>query len=261
MSNNTSLIKLYCNDNQLPRINVTANTALEEFDVSNNLLSTLNIRNNTAITYLDISNNSDISMVDVKNNTYLQELYCNSIAIGELNISSNTALTKLECHSNQNLTTLTCNDDFDFTTTHISINKGLDIVNTGGSLLIPSVGDLITVNQGIGVVFSVSDDICSIMSVKGDYLTLDLAREWCSNYGIDWELPTSSQLASINASSSTIRSTLSAYGYSIPSGYHWSSTYSSYNNAYVLISLISGSGTSSSWGGDDKYSVRAVISF
>jgi hypothetical protein len=230
VSNNTSLVKFYCNDNKLPRINVTANTALQEFNIANNLLSALYIRSNTALTYLNVSNNAELSMVDVKYNTVLDKLYCNGTAIGELNIVNNTVLKKLECHSNPNLTTLTCNDAFDFTTTHISINKGLSIISTSGNVLIPSIGDLITVNLGDGIVFETSSSGHfklvstsqgnSLMwstgtittNAKDEYdgsINTDIimsmsgweegypAFKWCIDYGTDWYLPSYNELLAI----------------------------------------------------------------
>ena len=253
VSNNTSLVKFYCNDNKLPKINVTANIALQEFDIADNLLSTLNVRNNTALTYLSVSNNAEISMVEVKYNAALTKLYCNGLAIGELNIVNNTALTKLECHTNMNLTTLTCNDAFDFTTTHISINKGLDILGVDGSVLTPEVGDLITVNLGIGVVFSASNGSFKIVSAKESNQNWYNAGTWCLSYGADWYFPTRSELESMISNLNAINSTLDTNGYQIINGYYWSS---SSNMNYPGIPSGSGGGSPESIN-----QVRAVLAF
>lgn len=295
VSNNTSLVKFYCNDNKLPKINVTANTALQEFDISNNLLSALNIRSNTALTYLCVSNNAELTMVDVQYNTVLEKLYCNGTAIGELNIVNNTALTKLECHTNTNLTTLTCNDAFDFTTTHISINKGLDILSTSGSVLTPSVGDLITVNLGAGVVFSATSDSFKMVSVCADNLKWssrstvegitsqddglanmntvkalnpDLgaypAFKWCADYGVDWYLPAEVEMMTICELRLTINSTLSANEYTnLDKGEYWSSTWSNDDGRYATAVYFP-YGSPLSHGGMYKSGVkqvRAVLAF
>ena len=162
-----------------------------------------------------------------------------------MNIANNTALKKLECHSNPILTTLTCNDAFDFTTTHISINKGLDIISASGSVLTPSVGDLITVNLGTGIVFSASNGSFKIVSVAETRLAWsteqintnvrneddgmanmntikainpDLSRypafKWCADYGTSWYLPALNELKVIYENKSIISRTLSEFGYS-----------------------------------------------
>lgn len=253
VANNTQLEKFYCNKNQLPRINVTANTVLQEFDISDNLLSALNVRSNTALTYLCVSNNAELSMVDVKYNVALTKLYCNGLAIGELNIVNNTALTKLECHTNTNLTTLTCNDAFDFITTHISINKGLDILGVDGSVLTPEVGDLITVNLGIGVVFSASNGSFKIVSAKESNQNWYNAGTWCLSYGADWYFPTRSELESMRSNLKEINSTLDTNGYQIINGFYWSSS-SSIN--YPGIPSGGGGGSS-----EAINKVRAVLAF
>jgi Leucine-rich repeat (LRR) protein len=148
VSKNKQLKVLKCKGNQISNLNVSNNDKLETLIVEDNKLSAINLRNNTALTYLNINNNVDISMIDVKYNTSLINLYCNGLAIEELNIVNNTALSKLECHSNPNLTTLICNDAFDFTTTHISINKGLDIISANGSVYIRN-NDLEELTNGL----------------------------------------------------------------------------------------------------------------
>ena len=290
-SNNISLVRFYCHNNKLSRINVTANTALEKFNISNNLLSALNIRNNTALWFLNINNNAELSMIDVKANTALKELHCNGLTIGELNIANNTALTRLECHSNPNLTTLTCSNAFDFTTTHISINKGLKILNTSGSVLTPSVGDLITVNLCKGVVFSASNGSFKVVSVTeensldwgstdtqtsatdqnngannmakikalSDWETKYPAFKWCSDYGSDWYLPARNELKTIYNNKSTINSTLSANGgTTLGTGYYWSSTEHSKVNA---IRIDFSEDYTGYWNKDASYKVRAVLAF
>ena len=234
-------------------------------------------------------------MVDVTANTALKELHCNGLAIGELNIVNNTALTRLECHSNPNLTTLTCNDAFDFTTTHISVNKGLKILGTSGSILTPSVGDLITINLSVGIVFDVSSDSFKVVSVTekrlewstsysktsatdknnglnnmtkikalSDWETKYPAFKWCSDYGKDWYLPAQNELIEIYNNRSTINSTLSAKGYTILYSDHytedyWSSTESSSSEAYS--SWFYNNGQIGATRKESVYVVRAVLAF
>jgi hypothetical protein len=297
VSNNTCLERLYCQSNKLSRINVAANTALEKFNISNNLISVLNIRNNTALWYLNVSNNTELAMVDVAANKALQILYAEGLAISDLDLSANNALTDVRLTNNLSLTTLTCNNAFDFTTTHISINKGLKILNTSGSVLTPSVGDLITVNLCKGVVFSASNGSFKIVSVDETALAWstenkatnatnqddgmanmntimainpDLSKypafEWCSAHGTDWYLPAYNELSELRKNQVTISSTLSANSYT--------PVYKKYSDYYYLSSTEKNSlgvlaRNFGNYSGSTKYPskdeavcyVRAVLAF
>ena len=265
VSQNKQLKVLKCKGNQISNLNISNNDKLETLIVEDNKLSAINLRNNTALTYLNINNNVGISMIDVKYNTSLTNLYCNGLAIEELNIVNNTALTKLECHSNPNLTTLICNDAFDFTTTHISINKGLDIISANGSVLTPSVGDLITVNLGAGVVYSASVGSFMIVSVLETSKRWYDAKAWCSAYGTDWYWPSLSGLKSIYRSKSTVNSTLSDNGYTTLGTYYWSSTDDigdeAVDSRYYAYKLNFSNGYSSSGSKNGSSKVRAVLAF
>lgn len=266
VSKNISLERLYCHFNKLSRINVTANTALEKFNISDNLISALNIRNNTALWFLNVSNNKELSMVDVINNTALKILCCNGLAIGELNIVNNTSLTKLECHSNPNLTTLTCNDAFDFTTTHISINKGLYILSESGGVLVPSIGDLITVNLGRGVVFYTSGTSFKIVSDSETFSYWDDAKTWCSNYGSGWYLPSLDELKVIYNQISTINSTLLANQFTILAGDihndgYWSSTEYGTLGTHAYLLYLSNGAQGKDYKSRIMFYARAVLAF
>ena len=266
VSKNKQLKVLKCKGNQISNLNVSNNDKLETLILEDNKLSAINVSNNTALAYLNINNNAEISIVDVQYNTSLKELYCNGLAIGELNIVNNTALTKLECNSNPNLTTLTCNNAFDFTTTHISINKGLKIISANGSVLTPSVGDLITVNLGTGVVFSTSSNgSFTIVSASETSTRWYDAKTWCSNYGANWSFPSLNSLKSIYKNKSTINSTLSANGFTTFGTYYWSSTDNNGDEAvdsrYYAYRLNFSDGYSSSGSKNGSSKVRAVLSF
>ena len=298
VSNNTSLVRLYCNDNKLSRINVSANTALEKFSVSNNLLSVLNIRNNTALWFLNVSNNAELSMVDVGVNTALKLLYAEGLAISDLDLSANNALTDVRINNNPNLTTLICNDAFDFMTTHLSINKGLDILSASGSILTPSIGDLITVNLCKGVVFSTSsngsfkivsvdetvlawsteykatnaidenDGLANMNTIKA--INPDLSKypafEWCSAHGTDWYLPAYNELTTLKNNQYAITTTLKANGYTpvykTSSNYYYlSSTESTSRSVYARNLGDYSGGTKYPMKDETVCYVRAVLTF
>jgi hypothetical protein len=264
VSQNKQLKVLKCKGNQISNLNILNNDKLETLIVEDNKLSAINVRNNTALTYLNVCDNAEISIVDVTANTALKELYCHGLAISELNIANNTALTKLECHNNPKLTTLTCSNAFDFTTTHISINKGLKILSASGSVLTPSVGDLITVNLGTGVVVSASGS-CMIVSVSETSTRWYDAKTWCSDYGADWYFPSLNVLKTIYKNKSTINSTLSANGFTTLGTYYWSSTDNigdeAVDSRYYAYKLNFSDGVSSSSSKNGTGKVRAILVF
>ena len=260
VSQNKLLQVLKCKGNQLSNLKLLNNDKLETLDVSDNQLSAINVRNNTALLFLNVSNNTELEMVDVKANTALQLLYAEGLAISGLDLSANNALTDVRISNNPNLTTLTCNDAFDFTTTHIRINKGLDIISASGSDLTPSIGDLITVNLSTGVVFSTSsngsfkivsvdetmlawstedkatnavnynDGMANMNTIKA--VNPDLSKypafEWCSAHGTDWYLPAYGELSELKENQGAIDSTLYANGYT--------RVYKPHSNYYYLSS-------------------------
>ena len=100
MRANTALTELYCHENQLTSLDVSANTALTHLYCGSNQLTSLDVRANTALMYLDCASNS-LTTLDVSANTALTFLMCVSNQLTELDVSRNTALTYLYCGSNQ----------------------------------------------------------------------------------------------------------------------------------------------------------------
>ena len=96
----TALEKLFCNNNQLPSLDVSKNTKLTELNCSYNLLTALDVKKNTALMYL-YCNNNQLTSLDVSQNTALLWLYCSNNQLTSLDVSKNTALTELDCYYNQ----------------------------------------------------------------------------------------------------------------------------------------------------------------
>jgi hypothetical protein len=103
----TKLLKLRCEQNKLTTLDVSANTALTLLKCNSNKLTTLNIAVNTALTELNCGSNTQMTSLDVSTNTALVTLYCNFNNLTTLNVSTNTALQTLYCGDNHNLATLT----------------------------------------------------------------------------------------------------------------------------------------------------------
>ena len=100
MRANTALTELYCHENQLTSLDVSANTALTHLYCGSNQLTSLDVRANTALMYLDCASNS-LTTLDVSANTALTYLLCGGNQLTSLDVSANTALTYLYCGSNQ----------------------------------------------------------------------------------------------------------------------------------------------------------------
>jgi hypothetical protein len=117
----TNLKSLFCSNNNLINVNISALSNLNEFRCENNQLSNLNVSGCLNLNYLwiennqlatiDISNltnllhlycaNNQLSILDVSNLQNLEVLYCQSNNLINLDLSQNTSLWALWCYSNQ----------------------------------------------------------------------------------------------------------------------------------------------------------------
>ena len=123
VSNNPSLIFLYCGDNpQLKNLDISKNVELKKLDCFNTGLTHLDVSNNTKLTDLMCSAN-DIIHLDVSKNIELKNLNCRSNKIKHLDVSKNVKLHYLECCSYM----LTCLD--------VSKNPALERLICGDSRL------------------------------------------------------------------------------------------------------------------------------
>jgi hypothetical protein len=100
----TSLTGLYCRDNNLGSIDISANTALTYLDCQNASLSALDISSNTALTGVSCPLNS-ISSLDVSSNTALWAINCSGNNLSSLDVSNNVLLSNFSCDNN-NLSSL-----------------------------------------------------------------------------------------------------------------------------------------------------------
>ena len=99
-----SLTVLYCHDNQLTSLDVSACTALTGLYCHDNQLTSLNVSACTALGTL-VCNNNQLTSLDVSTCTALDGLYCANNNLTSLDVSTCTALTYLVCSTN-NLTSL-----------------------------------------------------------------------------------------------------------------------------------------------------------
>lgn len=131
-----SITKLYCDNNQLTSIDISANTALEELFCNTNQLTTLDISMNSSLNRLHCANNQ-LTSLDPSNNTSLRILDCNNNQLTAIDISqldnltwfhcSLNAITSLDFSSNDSLTHVGCHDN-QLTTLDFSTNENLNIL-------------------------------------------------------------------------------------------------------------------------------------
>ena len=116
----TSLKELYCDNNQLTALDLSANTELTKLTCSNNAITTLQIAGFTKLISVDCSDNQLASLrlvgctaletVNCPNNqltallltgsTALKRVTCNDNQLTALNLSNRTALEYLDCKNN-----------------------------------------------------------------------------------------------------------------------------------------------------------------
>jgi len=99
VGNNTQLTRLECNGNRLTELDVSKNTMLTILYCSENLLKELDVSKNTMLTTLVIHTNN-LSTIDVSNNTALAYLACYSNNLSILDVRKNTKLATLYCGVN-----------------------------------------------------------------------------------------------------------------------------------------------------------------
>lgn len=87
----TALTDIDCGGNQLTELNVTNNKSLVELRCYLNQISALDLSQNNNIAYIDCGGN-ELAALDVSNNTSLTHLLCYAIEMNTLDISNNTNL-------------------------------------------------------------------------------------------------------------------------------------------------------------------------
>ncbi len=95
-----SLEILYCDWNELTKLDLSNNQALVKLDCQRNMIRSLNVKNSPMLTYLMCQLN-DLTGIDLSNNSNLDELYCNNNRISSLNVTQNEMLRILYCSGNQ----------------------------------------------------------------------------------------------------------------------------------------------------------------
>ncbi len=96
----TQITELYCDENTLTNLDISANTALTILTCDLNQLTSLDVSNNTLLTEISCGGNQ-LTSLDVTTNTALISLFCGGNQIPSLDVSSNINLERLNCAGNQ----------------------------------------------------------------------------------------------------------------------------------------------------------------
>lgn len=99
VSQNTKLLQLFCNNNQLPILNVSNLIDLNIFWCANNLLTNLNVTQNTKLISL-VCNTNQLKVLDVLKNINLTVLVCENNQLTAIAISNNTKLNRFQVGNN-----------------------------------------------------------------------------------------------------------------------------------------------------------------
>ncbi len=96
----TSLTHLFCHENQLTSLDMSANTNLYYLTCHENQLTSLNVSTNTTLEYLYCYENQ-LTSLDVSALTDLEALHFEENQLTSMDVSANTSLIWLKCASNQ----------------------------------------------------------------------------------------------------------------------------------------------------------------
>lgn len=132
-----NLEQLFCQQNKLRSIDVSANTKLRSLNVSlNSNLGAIDVSANTALTWFACTN-TGISTLNVTSNTALTYLACGNNALTSLDLSKNVLLEELSIESNPiakiDLTALPQLNRFTFSSTPF---VSLDLSGQNGAVIL-----------------------------------------------------------------------------------------------------------------------------
>ena len=95
----TNLKLLYCSNNQLTELDISNNLALENLSCMSNQLKAIDVTKNKNLYFLGLDYNQ-LESIDISQNTILQTLRIPGNKLKTLDLSSNTNLNNLYCQSN-----------------------------------------------------------------------------------------------------------------------------------------------------------------
>ena len=99
LSANTALQELYCDQNQLTELDLSHNVALQKLSCNRNQLTSLTVAPLAKLTLLDCGDNQ-LTALDVSGSTVLVHLYLANNRLTALDVTQNAALKWLVCTGN-----------------------------------------------------------------------------------------------------------------------------------------------------------------
>ncbi len=132
----TTISNLFCNDNQLTGLDLSANTDLISLNCGSNQLTNLTLPSGSNLKSFDCYSNN-LSLLDLTQNSGLELLDCSSNQLTDLNVSTNTGLTTIYCSSNQ-LSTLNLNQLIDLVDVEVN-NNALTSLSVGANPALQSL--------------------------------------------------------------------------------------------------------------------------
>lgn len=96
----SALTALFCDDNQLPSLNISRNAALETLECNDNQLTSLDVSQNKGLEMLNCIRNR-LTSLDISHNVAITHLACSENQLKNLEVSRNIILTSLWCDKNQ----------------------------------------------------------------------------------------------------------------------------------------------------------------
>ncbi len=99
VSNNTKLSRFSCRNNNLSRLDLSANIDLIQLEIASNNISSIDLTNLTKLEVLYADCNPHLDL-DISCNSNLKDIDCSWTEITTLNLSANTALKYLLCRGN-----------------------------------------------------------------------------------------------------------------------------------------------------------------
>ena len=143
----SNLVILYCNENNLSTLDISALSSLQYLFCQSNNLTSLDLSNNINLGYCDCSYNS-ISTLDMGDCSGLQYLDCMNNSLSSLDVSKHTNMYYLNC-SNNNISSLDVSHNLSIKTLYCGANN-LDALNISENTLLEKLNcsgnDISTLN-------------------------------------------------------------------------------------------------------------------
>ena len=138
--NNPNLLSLYASDNELTNLNIASCTSIGNLDVRDNLLTNLNIPTSVNLQLLYCSNNQ-LTTLNIGNRPNLRNVLCENNEITFLDFSNSPLVNQLYAQNNQ-LTILSFNNNNNTDLTFFDVrNNNLTSMDLRGISTAPTTGE------------------------------------------------------------------------------------------------------------------------